>query len=586
MSAWLLLIAPGAGAQLASLEQGVPADAVAMVRIHDVSELGAGWKRTPLAALWNDPQVRRWLDSVLEDLAIDDLDADLEEETGYTTDQILEMFTGGAVWYLGPIDDISRLTGDDLQSLPAVLLAEVGDNGKAVERLLLDLDRDDADEIRGLPPATSEFSGVEIHTEWYQEDGETHDAFAWSVFEGLLAVAMTREAMEGVIADVRKGGVSDAIPSSANFQSAIRHLDSPDALLFINLEALMPLVREAMNEELSGSSQSSPIPMDPEALYEALGLDQLRAAVAGLSVDAQTVDFDIGMTFTRNTGLVKVLAYGPGEAPRPGLVPADSPAFATARIDFKTGWQAIEEIIGGINPALLGMVRANFAAQVEQAGVELDLRRDVLDNLGGDLIVVRMPPSRTGPSDLEQPPIEASQVLGVSIKQRQSFELAVEALKTIAAAGSELFETRDYLGTTIHTLKMERETGAVAYAITDDSLLISIGSTDALEAVLVAASSRGRSAWDDPGVRRAVAALPGGASGLSYQDLAATGATLLELMAAMAAEDGDPPLVDPHDVPDPDVIGRYLGPVVTGVYKDDSSILLRSRLLAAEGLAE
>jgi hypothetical protein len=211
-----------------------------------------------------------------------------------------------------------------------------------------------------------------------------------------------------------------------------------------------------------------------------------------------------------------MIAYGPGEAPRPTLIPPDSPA----------------------------------------------------DGL--------------------KPPIEQNQVLGFSIKQRQSFELALESLKTLAGKGSEFFESREYLETTIYTLKMQQDTGTIAYAITDDFFFLSFGSTEALESILVSMSARGKNVWDQPRVHRALAGLPDGAAGIHYQDMAAMGQAILELLRSAAAlsPDTESQPGDFGEIPDSDTIGKYLGPAVTGVYKDDSSLVMRTRLLAAEGRVE
>jgi hypothetical protein len=231
----------------------------------------------------------------------------------------------------------------------------------------------------------------------------------------------------------------------------------------------------------------------------------------------------------------------------------------------------------------MAMAGAQLAAQIQRAGVELDLRRDVLENLGGELVMVQSAPTLIDPDADPQSLVQQQQVMGLSIKQRQSFELAIEALKTMAGQGSELFESREYIGNTIYTLKLQQATGTIAYTITDGYLFVSFGSPEALESVLVQMGARGTTVWDQAPVRRALAALPEGAAGLSYQDMGELGHTMLEAMATVAGMELEDPaeVIDPEAIPDPDTIGKYLGPAVTAVYKDGSSLLLRTRMLAS-----
>jgi hypothetical protein len=420
-----------------------------------------------------------------------------------------------------------------------------------------------------------------------ETDDGPREELSWAVFDGLAAMGSEPAVLERIISDVRRGGAAEPLVDSSSYETVERFLSSTDISWFYDLERLMPLVLTAMREEMD-SNQATMFPVDPDALYSALGLDALRAAFLGVRLDADKLSADMGVSYLQNRGLVKVLAYGPGEAPRPNFIPTDLVSFGTASFDFAAAWGAVEEILNGINPGLLAMGGAQLNTMIQNAGVELDLRRDLLENLGGDIIMGQSPP--TLPSETQGQPelFQQSQVVAFSVQQRQSFELVLETLKGMAGQGSELFDEREYLGTTIYTLKLEDATGTVAYALTDKHFLLSFGGPTALESMLVSMADPGDSVWKAPKVRSAVSVLPDGAAAISYQDLAVTGLTMFQAIAQMASmsPDGELTICDPEEVPSQDVLASYLGPAVSGVYRDQKSLVVRMKVLPAEGRAE
>ena len=126
----------------------------------------------------------------------------------------------------------------------------------------------------------------------------------------------------------------------------------------------------------------------------------------------------------------------------------------------------------------------------------------------------------------------------------------------------------------------------IAYVVTDEHLLVSIGSPATLEKVLLKMSSDGESVWKQPRVRRAVGLLPDGASAVQYQDVSATGDLIFHGIAVVdgfgANGDGeDARMCNPEAIPDRGTVGRYIESAVNGVWKNGRELLVRVYVLPA-----
>ena len=236
------------------------------------------------------------------------------------------------------------------------------------------------------------------------------------------------------------------------------------------------------------------------------------------------------------------------------------------------------------------MAGARITAMTEAEGIEIDLRRDVLANLGNELFTAELqPPSATADDRPGYP--ATSQLIGFSIRQRQGFETAIETLKGMVSQGSELFESRDYLSTTIYTLKQTSADDdphapqaagpkGFSYAITDHYALLCIGEPTTLEATLAAMDHSGPAAWDRPEVKSALAHLPGDATMVQFQDMAVTGHTMLTALSYLCGTSEEIDLCDPSALPSKKTLANHLGSAVSSIEKRGANISLQVNLLA------
>lgn len=594
-----LVAAPGVEAAVESLIDVVPAGSPLVFAITDVPTTLAAWRASPAARLWNDPQVKAFFAPLREEIRTARWDELVRQETGHGIDEIAAMFTGEVVIFADAFE-LDLTPGEQDVDFSIALVAAVGDNGPALEAMLLEQEAKSADEAvdeandmaEEVRYETREFRGVDLHLETVFEGDEVTMETGWAIVDGVLVDAYPVETLERTVAGILDGGLDLRLHDGDNFATVARHTRGADSWLFLDMDAWTPVIADLVAAAAAAARQAgSPLPLDPAAIVEALGVEALQAVFVTSEQQGEVAAATFGVTYTENTGLVELLAYGPGEAPRSSFIPAGSDAFSTARFDFSASWSAVVEIVNGVNPALMAMAAMQLESTARQAGVELDLERDLLDNLDGELITIQNYHGVSG-KNLAELELTQDQVFALGIRQRGAIENVIENLKSIAGAGSDLFSSREFAGQTIFTPAVsqgaaEGPQNQLAYVVTDSHLLISMGSPATLEDVLLAYSGRGEPVWRQPEVQRALAVLPRGSSVIQIQDLAAFGAVLFPIIATFPAidlDDGEGStfgICDPEAMPDAAVVGRYFSSAVTGAWKDDRSLVFRTWSLPA-----
>ncbi len=561
----------------------VTSDADIAVRVQSVPTLIEGWRGSPISQLWNDQQVQQFFAPLRRDLEIDRWNEMAKEETGYELGELLAMMTGELVLFLP--DLVERIVGDEPE--PAVvLLAEVGDNQERLRELLMrEIERaeEEASEDEEARWVIEEHRDIEIHLERsYSNDDEPRDELAWAFVDDVLVVSLPGELLRPVINDHLDGGSATPLTSTAAFQSVSHYSEGYDLVVFANAVNMVPAALQALaEEEQAAQATGEPI---PSAVFSAMGLDTWLGGFLSANLDDSTSAVDLGLTFTEPNGLMQMLAYGPGEAPRPEIIPPGALAFTVATFDIQAAWAGFRGVMEAVYPGGLETAAAQITATTQQSGVELDLRRDLLGSFGNELVMVQVIAEADNPGE-DDLPAEPEELLAVSIKQRQGIELTLETIKGMAGQGSELFEEREFLDTTIYTLKVPQDASgqgmapSLGYAVTDRYLLVSLGGPSALEAVLIAMRKPDASIWQHADLNKALAVLPLGAAGVGYQDMARAGNYLFATLAFLSSIGEEEGLCDQSATPDSEVIGRYIGPLVTGIYRDSSSLVLRMRLL-------
>jgi hypothetical protein len=586
----LISVVPVAVAAVEDIAEIIPHNAPIVVYVADAPQFIKSWSSSPLADLWRDPQVQRFFSPLIEETGLESCDEVVHEHTGFRIEEITGMLSGGATLYFENLDIVLEEDATDMD-LALVMLIDIGDNHDQVEKLLLtEIELEEEDDGRESVEELREFRGVELHVEQIFDGDELVEENGWAMVDGIVVFASPIASLERSVSGILDGGADDPLRVGASFETISDHTERADAWVYLDIEPWVPLLRDGIDEGLAAMNEAgSPFPLDASKLSDALGIDAMQALFSTVTFDKGALEMDFGLTFAQNQGIMKLLAYGPEEAPRPTFIPVDSDTFSTMFFDFGASWSALVDIVNGINPSLIGLAAMQLQSIAQNAGAELDLRRDLLENLTGEVISIQNLEGVTGET-IETIELQQDQVVVLGIRQREGFENAIETLKTIGGQGSQLFSDREFQDHTVYTLNLPQVEGEshqeVAYTITDSHFMLSVGNSSTLEKVLLEGAGSRDSVWKAPKIRAAMSLLPDDAAAVQYYDFAETGGVLFDLIATLdsAASGGEdnPPICDPSSIPDADVVGRYFSAGVSGVWKNGSQILVRSFILPAE----
>jgi hypothetical protein len=169
------------------------------------------------------------------------------------------------------------------------------------------------------------------------------------------------------------------------------------------------------------------------------------------SHDGSEADFYLSVPEADRAGIFKMIAAAPKDGNAPPFVPADAVKFWRWRLDGQKEWATLETMLANISPAAMNTINAAMAmanATAQQKDPDFDLKKNLIGNLGDDVINYQKAPAGTSIADLNNAP--SLFLVGAS-----NPEQAVLAMKGILSlmykSGAE---PRDFLGKTIYSISL------------------------------------------------------------------------------------------------------------------------------------
>ncbi|HTJ78877.1 MAG TPA: hypothetical protein VL357_07750 [Rariglobus sp.] len=547
------------------------------ISITDVPALLKGWDASPFAKTWNDPQVSKFFAPLREKMKIDEWDAKAKDATGSTVRELLALADGEALFAM-PSVDFSAMK--DMKTPPLLIAIHVGEQAPKVEKLM-------ADSLvkEKMQDQTETFDGVTVHIipSKKTDDGDVKarsDDFIWALDDGVWIIGLQKERVFAAIDALKNGGVDAALGKSVHFLSAREHTGDDQALFYMNLATVYPILKDAVAAKKTANNAPNPLGIDPETLLGALGLDALGEIYYAAHFGPKDARMDFGLTYTEERGLLKLMSYQPGPVPQADWIPSKWPVVSISQFSVPQAYAGLEQLLDAISPMLSGMAQGQITALNRKLGI--DLKRDLIGSLGNQLVSAYALPS--GLDSGQMPPWDQmDQLIAVSLDNVDAFTQAIEALKQMAGgpAADQLFTKRDYLGQTIYTLNTHTQPGAkpvrgFSYAIANRVLLVGVGSSATVENVLQGMRDGQGAFWKRDEIKAALAGMPADAGTIQLTDMRVVISSLLEMAVRMADTAATPnaagkpkpgpdwkSLIDSSAKPDADVIGRYWG-IATG----------------------
>lgn len=547
------------------------------VSVTDAPALLRGWDANPIATTWRDPEIVRFLAPLRAELEVDEWDAKTRKATGFTVRELLAMAEGQALLALPSFDFVSH----DWDEPPPFLVAiEVGEQQGKIEKILADTLAEE-----NLREEIETFAGVQVHVRPLEavdrEAAESDESPAtpsvtWAMTDGVWLISADKQRVFSAIDAVAQGGLDNALGKSERFLRTRNRSEHAQALVYGNLPALYPLLRDAVTiSKARAAGTLGALGMDPEVVFNALGLDALGESYVAVTMDEKRTRIDAGLLYSEERGVLKLAAYQPGAPVLPEWIPAKWPSVSTARFSLAKAYAGFEQLFSAVSPMLSGVMQMRIRELNKR--MNIDLHRDLVGSVGDEVVsAYGIPPG--GEAGRDSSWVEMDQLVSFALVNEPAFIKSLDALKSLAGPGvaEQMFNTRDYLGHTVYSLNLPpaapggKPLRGVTYAIANRTFLLSIGSTAMVEAALQGMESGRGGFWERDDVKTALAELPSEAMAVQVQDLRVILAAVVEMAVQLQKQDGlsvmDPSsgekpsrYLDVSARPDEEVIGRHWG---------------------------
>ena len=461
-------------------EQILPDDTLVMFTIPDCAKTRAVSAHSPMWQLWNDSAMKPFKDKFLHKLN-EELVQPLERELGVKFEDYAALAQGQFTLAL----TANGWRGEKGTEPSSVLLLDVRDNEGDLKKTLEDFRKKwteagktvRSEKVRGLdflavtlttndiPDALKRIlpgpSGVrELGDE---EDGdeadESKEVEAKSpIFFGQVGSSFVAgnnlAGLERVVARLT-GGDAPVLADVVHFQNCQPvFFREAHAFGWVNAKRLMSALGKVSERE-EAASEVAPDPfakLRPEKILDAAGLNGVRSVAFAIqdSAEGAMVQFHVAVPESERKGLLKIMAGEPKETTPPPFVPADAVKFTRWRMDGQKTWSTLTSALNDISPTIMSTVdyilnTANEAGQLKDD--KFDLRRQMIGNLGDDLISFTKKPRGTDPEQMANPP----SLMLVGSKAPEEMAAAMKVMFGALSRTGKADE-REFLGRTIYSV--------------------------------------------------------------------------------------------------------------------------------------
>jgi hypothetical protein len=521
---FLALMAGAVSAALPVPARLLPKDTLAVFTIPDWGKASDGMSASGTGRLWADPAMKAFRDN-FEKKFTEKVLGTIEKDLGIKASDYTSLARGQMT--LAVVQDGWK--GDPDTEPGLVMVLDTKDKAGDLKTRLEGVRRKLADAKKPLKTEKIrdvEFSSVAIDMPGDEDDEDDkkngaktdpktkQETIYFGQLDTALVVSTSTKTLEKVVARV-SGGTSESLAEEPAFQAN-------EAAWFRNAAAFgwihfVPMYK-AISQAASGAEGADAMGVDPKVALKAIGLEGLKtvamAWTPGPDGDGGLLSFSIPEA--QRVGLFKMLAPSTKDSGPLPFIPADAVKFQRWRLDGQRMWATLEETLAAVSPQVNGFVQLMVAQAGKDKDPSFDLKKNVLGNLGDDIISYGKAPAGSSIEDLGNPP-------SVMLLASPSPENLTGGIKMAAGAlgggggGGDDSKDREFNGKKIRSMRTPAgpggKGGKMEMASTSGYAVFS--ATPALiEEVIRSAESPGKSLKDDPAMTRAAEKVGGFGTGI------------------------------------------------------------------------
>ena len=460
----LLCAAANCIAALPPAEKMLPADTLALLTVPDWSKAKTNFSHSALGQLWADPSMRTFKDKFWEKFNNDTLKP-LEKELDFKFSNFTSIARGqftiavtqngwdgrsdkspGIIWLV----DVKEKSSE-LKTNLAELRKKWTESGKKMR----------TDKIRNIEFTTVIVDQQELGKSLEKvvpgqkpptpkEEAQPKKPVEWVIgqSDSLLIVSDAAKDVERVLA-LQSGASVPMLADQAAFAANAPMLRDAQYFVWVNVKPIMSTLARRPEQKPEGDSLLGTMP-SMEKILNALGLSGVQTI--GLNciqkAEGSSVTVSINVPESSRKGLFNILAVNAKDASPSAFIPADAVKFNRWRIDLQKAWTAIETMLTEISPQYAGFSKLILDTAGKDKDPNFDFRKQLLANLGDDIIKYEKAPRTSSAEDYESPPA----VTLVGAKNAEQLASSLKAITSIFPPTMVKYNEREFLGRRVYSI--------------------------------------------------------------------------------------------------------------------------------------
>lgn len=425
----------------------------------------------------------------------------MEEEFGLTVDDFFELFPGQISFTMF---NLAELLLGQAERPEVVIMAEyAGDSDRLTELMQVQFERNAAQQKKANPLlehvwVEEIFMGETLHLDETFDGETTYIEDGYALVDGIFILATPEKRLRSIVEAIKEGSASPLV-NTDGYQRARELGGRGDFSLYLNLKAMMPPLNRALIDQ-SMESGGAMFGLSGTSLNQALGLESWKTLFFDLDLVDAGVRAQAGLLYREKTGLLRLLTYADTPLPRADYVPPSIYSTSVSTFDLGAMFTQLERILASASPTMPMWIDMQLQNVRTQTGV--DLRRAILENLGGSVVsLAALPERRSGGQAILRP----EQVYLVDVRDAEGLSGAVRALVDLIPGARDMIEEQRFAGQTIQTIRgrtdpnvIEIQANDVSYVITRSQLISNAGDASLLKKVLTRMESGEPGFWQLP----------------------------------------------------------------------------------------
>ena len=536
-------------------EKLLAGDTVAVFSIPDYAKSRAAWNQWPARLLWADPSMKPFKEKFTKKLQ-SDLIEPLEKEFGIKFADYSGLAQGQVTLALTP----NGWNTDSPKEPGAIFLLDSRDKSSALKTNLATLKTkwvDSGKQVRVEKIRDIEFTAFIFKSDdlkkplkkIFPDGNEGGDALEppkpdktaknLELFVGqsdsLLVVGTSAKDIEKVLISQSGGGVS-TLAEQAAFASSYSSLFRDSQVYgWLNTKSIIDVLMKGAAKQGGNEQDRGPMAPKVDKILAAVGLTGLQTVAFNLrdSGDGCVMNFNLNVPESQRRGLFKLLAFEAKDASPPPFVPGDAIKFSRLRLDLQKAWATLENAVVEAIPQAGGFIKLIVDNAGKDKDPNFDLRKNLIANLGDDVISYQKAPRKQTLADLNSPPT----LFLIGSPKAEQVASAVKALGAVMPQPK--VKEREFLGRTVYTLGLPPSPAPGGGKPVDRTLHYTASggyvalSTDVamLEEFLRSGDSTAKALRDSPGLASAAQKIGGMNTGLfGYENQLETSRALVETL--------------------------------------------------------